>query len=59
MNVDEKKAADTAVVQGKTYYLCSPGCKAAFGGSRRSTPEREEDDQRHGPKRPQEAWLRR
>ena len=30
MNVDEKKAAGTAVFQGKTYYLCSPGCNAAF-----------------------------
>ena len=30
MNVDEKKAAATAVHEGKTYYFCSPGCKATF-----------------------------
>ena len=30
MSVDEKKAAGTAVTQGKTYYFCSPSCKATF-----------------------------
>jgi len=30
MTIDEKKAAATAVFQGKTYYFCSPGCKATF-----------------------------
>jgi len=30
MNVDEAKAAATAVYQGKTYYFCSSGCKATF-----------------------------
>lgn len=30
MNVDEKKAAATMVFQGKTYYVCSSGCKATF-----------------------------
>jgi YHS domain-containing protein len=30
MSVDEKKAAGTAVAQGKTYYFCSPSCKATF-----------------------------
>ena len=30
MNVDEKKAAGTAVHDGKTYYFCSSGCKASF-----------------------------
>ena len=30
MNVDEKKAAATLVVQGKAYYFCSTGCKATF-----------------------------
>jgi Cu+-exporting ATPase len=30
MNVDENKAAGTAVHAGKTYYFCSPGCKAKF-----------------------------
>lgn len=30
MNVDEKKAAGTAVHNGKTYYFCSAGCKANF-----------------------------
>lgn len=30
MNVDEKKAAATAVYEGKTYYFCSPGCKKSF-----------------------------
>jgi Cu+-exporting ATPase len=30
MNVDEKKAAATAVYRGQTYYFCSQGCKATF-----------------------------
>lgn len=30
MDVDEKKAAGTAVHQGKTYYFCSTSCKARF-----------------------------
>lgn len=30
MTVDEKKAAATAVYQGKTYSFCSAGCKAKF-----------------------------
>jgi YHS domain-containing protein len=30
MNVDESKAAGTAVYKGKTYYFCSAGCKAKF-----------------------------
>jgi len=30
MNVDEKKAAATAVHGGKTYYFCSAACKATF-----------------------------
>lgn len=30
MNVDEAKAAATAVYQGKTYYFCNPGCKTRF-----------------------------
>ena len=30
MSVDEKKAAATAVFQGKTYQFCPSGCKAAF-----------------------------
>jgi YHS domain-containing protein len=30
MQVDEKTAAATHQYQGKTYYFCSPGCKAAF-----------------------------
>jgi Cu+-exporting ATPase len=30
MEVDEKRAAATAQYQGKTYYFCSPGCKATF-----------------------------
>ena len=30
MNVDESKAAGTAVHKGKTYYFCSAGCKAKF-----------------------------
>jgi P-type Cu+ transporter len=29
MSVDEKKAA-TVTHEGKTYYFCSPGCKATF-----------------------------
>ncbi|MGE5219771.1 MAG: YHS domain-containing protein [Chloroflexota bacterium] len=30
MTVDENKAVGTAVHKGKTYYFCSPGCKAKF-----------------------------
>jgi Cu+-exporting ATPase len=30
MDVDEKKAAATAVKKGKTYYFCSVNCKAKF-----------------------------
>ena len=30
MEVDEEKAAATVEHMGKTYYFCSPGCKAAF-----------------------------
>ena len=30
MEVDEKKPAATSEYQGKTYYFCSPGCKAQF-----------------------------
>lgn len=30
MNVDPKKATITQEYQGKTYYFCSPGCKASF-----------------------------
>ena len=30
MNVDENKAAGTAVHNGKTYYFCSPACKDKF-----------------------------
>ncbi len=30
MSVDEKKATNQSVYQGRTYYFCSPGCKQAF-----------------------------
>lgn len=30
MDIDERKAAATATYNGKTYYLCSAGCKATF-----------------------------
>jgi YHS domain-containing protein len=30
MQVEEKTAAATYEYQGKTYYFCAPGCKAAF-----------------------------
>ncbi len=30
MDVDEKKAAGTAVHKDKTYYFCSTACKARF-----------------------------
>ena len=30
MSIDEKKAAATVVVQGKTYHFCSSGCRATF-----------------------------
>ena len=30
MTVDEKTAAGKSDYNGKTYYFCSPGCKAKF-----------------------------
>lgn len=30
MEVEESKAAATAVHEGKTYYFCAPGCKREF-----------------------------
>ena len=30
MQVDPAKAAGKAEYQGRTYYFCSPGCKAKF-----------------------------
>jgi YHS domain-containing protein len=30
MQVNEKAAAGKSEYHGKTYYFCSPGCKAAF-----------------------------
>jgi Cu+-exporting ATPase len=30
MNVEESKAAATAVYNGKAYYFCSAGCKETF-----------------------------
>lgn len=30
MDVDEDKAPAKSEYQGRTYYFCAPGCKAAF-----------------------------
>lgn len=30
MEVNEESAAATSEYEGKTYYFCAPGCKAAF-----------------------------
>lgn len=30
MSVDEKKASDSSIHAGKTYYFCSPYCKTEF-----------------------------
>ncbi len=30
MEVDEKKATNTATHQGQTYYFCGAGCQKAF-----------------------------
>ncbi len=30
MEVSEQSAGGKSEYQGKTYYFCSPGCKAAF-----------------------------
>jgi len=30
MTVDERTAKHTALYAGKTWYFCSPGCKATF-----------------------------
>ena len=30
MEVDPKSAAGKAEYKGRTYYFCSPGCKAEF-----------------------------
>jgi Cu+-exporting ATPase len=35
MNIDPGKAAGTSNYQGRTFYFCSPGCKAKFD----ATPE--------------------
>jgi Cu+-exporting ATPase len=34
MEIGEKKAAGTAEYSGKTYYFCSPACKAKFQKTR-------------------------
>ncbi len=34
MMVDEKRAAATAVYQGKTYYFCALMCKRAFDAAK-------------------------
>lgn len=36
MQVDEQSAAAKADYRGKTYYFCSPACKATFD----KTPEK-------------------
>jgi Cu+-exporting ATPase len=33
MQVDPAKAAATSQFNGKTYYFCSPSCKAKFEGN--------------------------
>ena len=30
MEIDAEKAAATSEYQGKKFYFCAPGCKAAF-----------------------------
>ncbi len=30
MEIDPQQAAAKTEYEGKTYYFCSPGCKAAF-----------------------------
>ena len=30
MQIEESKAAGQSEYEGKTYYFCSPGCKAKF-----------------------------
>jgi Cu+-exporting ATPase len=30
MDIDPATAAGTSEYNGKTYYFCSPGCKASF-----------------------------
>ena len=30
MSIDPGKAAGTSNYQGRTFYFCSPGCKAKF-----------------------------
>ena len=30
MEIDSEKAVAKSDYQGKTYYFCAPGCKAAF-----------------------------
>jgi YHS domain-containing protein len=30
MEVDPQQAAGRSEYQGRTYYFCSPGCKASF-----------------------------
>ncbi len=46
MNVDEATAAATSEHEGKTYYFCAPGCKAAF--DRDPDKYREGKEEGHG-----------
>lgn len=40
MNVDESKAAATAVHRGQTYHFCSQRCKATFDKAPEKYPAR-------------------
>lgn len=44
MQVDERKAAGTAVFEGKTYYFCAVACKQAFEKAPEKYLEEEEQD---------------
>ena len=49
MMVDEEKAAATSEHQGKTYYFCVRGCKAAFDKNpEKYLQDREEHHGAHG-----------
>jgi YHS domain-containing protein len=47
MEVDEKAPAATYEYQGKTYYFCSPGCKAAFSKEPEKYPLKQDTSRMH------------
>ena len=47
MQIDETKASEKSVHNEKTYYFCSPSCKAAFDKEPEKYGGRSEDESAH------------